>query len=84
MKNKLTIIFLATGILLAVGIPYFSKAQTLTDYSSNSRIKNNRSSRLGGPNPGGNPDVPIDGGISLLVAAGAAYGIKKARDSRKK
>ncbi|MHB1277095.1 MAG: PID-CTERM protein-sorting domain-containing protein [Bacteroidia bacterium] len=29
------------------------------------------------------PPVPLDGGISLLVAAGAAYGVKKFRDSRK-
>ena len=33
-------------------------------------------------NPGGG--VPIDGGASLLLAAGAAYGIKKAKDYRKK
>lgn len=30
------------------------------------------------------PDIPLDGGVSLLVAAGVAYGIKKVRDSRKK
>lgn len=38
------------------------------------------------PNPGGDPDakVPIDGGVSLLVAAGVAYGAKKAHDKRKK
>ena len=32
-----------------------------------------------------NPDtsVPIDGGASILVAAGVAYGIKKIRDKRK-
>ncbi len=29
-------------------------------------------------------DVPIDGGLSLLLAAGAAYGVKKYRDNRKK
>ena len=29
-------------------------------------------------------DVPIDGGLSLLVAAGVGYGIKKVRDERKK
>lgn len=29
------------------------------------------------------PPVPLDGGLSLLVAAGAAYGVKKFRDSRK-
>ena len=28
--------------------------------------------------------VPIDGGISILIAAGIGYGIKKARDQRKK
>ena len=33
--------------------------------------------------PGDDPDVPIDGGVSLLVAAGAGYGIKRYRDSRK-
>ena len=35
--------------------------------------------------PGGDPDmaVPIDGGVSLLVAAGIAYGAKKAYDKRK-
>ncbi len=37
-------------------------------------------SGLGG-DPGG---APIDGGISLLVAAGIGYGAKKARDARKK
>ena len=34
--------------------------------------------------PGGGPDAPIDGGLSLLVAAGAAYGVKKYRDGKKK
>ena len=28
-------------------------------------------------------DVPIDGGLSLLVAAGVAYGAKKYRNARK-
>lgn len=27
--------------------------------------------------------VPIDGGLSLLIAAGVGYGVKKVRDSRK-
>jgi hypothetical protein len=33
----------------------------------------------------GNPDnnAPIDGGLSLLVAAGVGYGAKKLRDKRK-
>lgn len=35
-----------------------------------------------GPGPVFNP-VPLDGGISLLLAAGAAYGVKKAVNARK-
>jgi len=34
--------------------------------------------------PGCGPDCPIDGGLSILLAAGAAYGVKKYRDGRKK
>ena len=29
------------------------------------------------------PDLPFDGGVSLLVAAGVAYGAKQWRNSRK-
>jgi len=29
------------------------------------------------------PNVPIDGGLSILLAAGAAYGAKKVYDKRK-
>lgn len=29
-------------------------------------------------------EVPIDGGISALVIAGAAYGVKKLKDMKKK
>jgi hypothetical protein len=37
--------------------------------------------------PGGpedDPDVPIDGGLSLLVAAGVGYAVKKGYAKRKK
>ena len=34
-------------------------------------------------NPTGEVDVPFDGGVSLLVAAGVAYGVKEWRDNRK-
>jgi hypothetical protein len=40
------------------------------------------------PDPGGDPGsagggVPVDGGLALLLAAGASYGAKKAYDYRK-
>ena len=31
-----------------------------------------------------NPNIPIDGGISALLVAGAGYGIKKIYDNKKK
>jgi len=33
--------------------------------------------------PGCGPDCPIDGGLSLLIAAGVGYGVKKYRDKKK-
>ncbi|MFY0605091.1 MAG: hypothetical protein JXR10_00150 [Cyclobacteriaceae bacterium] len=33
---------------------------------------------------GAPPATPIDGGLSILLAAGGAYGLKKLRDSKKK
>lgn len=35
----------------------------------------------GGPSP---TAVPIDGGASLLLAAGVGYGLKKLRDQRRR
>ena len=32
--------------------------------------------------PGPCPDCPIDGGLALLIAAGAGYGIKKYREQK--
>jgi hypothetical protein len=34
--------------------------------------------------PGNDPNVPVDGGISALLAAGAIYGIKKIKENRRK
>ena len=34
--------------------------------------------------PGGGPDAPIDGGLSLLLAAGTAYGVKKYKSMNRK
>lgn len=41
----------------------------------------------GGPGPTppvGPTDVPLDGGVSLLLAGGVAYGIKHLKNRRKK
>ncbi len=41
----------------------------------------------GGPGgePGGDPDlIPIDGGLGFLLAAGVGYGVKKAREFRRR
>lgn len=47
-------------------------------------IPSSVSAQPGDPGGGGDPDVPIDGGIGLLIAAGALFGSKKIYDSRKR
>ena len=45
------------------------------------------SAAIAQPEGNGSPaanDVPIDGGLSILLAAGVAYGAKKGYDKRKK
>ena len=32
--------------------------------------------------PGDDPDVPIDGGVGFLIAAGIAFGVKKIRETK--
>jgi hypothetical protein len=34
--------------------------------------------------PGDNPDAPLDGGVSILIAAGVGYGAKKMQEARKR
>ena len=38
----------------------------------------------GGPTPGAATAVPIDGGASLLLAGGVAYGLRRLRQSRRR
>ena len=70
MKNK-QMIRLAMGLLVIAFslLPYIMMAQ------------NGPGDPCGGP---GLPECPIDGGISLLLAAGVGYGVKRYRDARKK
>ena len=37
--------------------------------------------QIGGPTP---PAAPIDGGLSLLIAGGIGYGVKKIRENKRK
>ena len=34
--------------------------------------------------PGSDVDAPIDGGLSLLIAGGVGYGIKKSREKKER
>ena len=57
--------------------------QKLTLYSIFSALLLILPGLLFAQDPGGGPDAPIDGGLSILLAAGAAYGVKKYRVRRK-
>lgn len=66
-------IFLLRTIYAAAGCVLFTAAAAVAQPSS------------GGPTPVPQPTgVPIDGGVSLLLAAGGAYGLKRLRASRAK
>ncbi len=69
MKKKLSFIVLINVLVVILCfMPGFSMAQVDPNPAD----------------PGGDPDLPIDGGVTVLVAAGIGYGIKKIRDERKK
>ena len=70
MKNFTSLfrLSLAAGLLL-LAAPSFAQPDT------------------GGPQPGNTPaatGVPLDGGISLLAAAGVGLGLKKLRERRRR
>ncbi|HSI91614.1 MAG TPA: hypothetical protein VK927_10890 [Adhaeribacter sp.] len=75
MKNSFDLIRKAFAVLLISGLSLGAYAQ-------------GQGPGDGGPTPTDPPpdpaEIPIDGGASLLVAGGVAYGIKKLRDHRRK
>lgn len=73
MKLKL---FFLSMIIIFCTIPVISFSQLTDPFSSPVQSA---------PPPPPDPvDTPIDGGLSLLLAAGVGYGIKKVRDQRRK
>lgn len=73
MKNKLRLeIFLASFLLMS-SISLFSQVPPPVTGGG-----------TGSPSCWPPPCVPIDGGISMLIVAGAALGAKKLYDTRKK
>ena len=73
MKSKLLLVIL---LITCNALPISSFAQLSEPFSSPEQSA---------PPPPPDPvDTPIDGGLSILIGAGVVYGIKKARDQRKK
>ena len=60
------------AILLTDGMPGLQDVMNLDDPSSGDEGLGTEN----GPSPG---DIPVDGGLSLLLAAGAAYGVRRVR-----
>ena len=65
------------GFLVAI-VTLFS----ISDLIAQSGRQGAGRSASGGNGGGGGENVPIDGGAALLLAAGAAYGIKKIKENR--
>ncbi len=63
----------------------YLRANSNNGHGNNDKGQGNND-RPGNPGnaPGHNKNAPFDTGIGILIAAGAAYGLKKAYDKRKK
>jgi hypothetical protein len=88
MKNKKAILSAACLLLIYLAPNQAAAQSTRREYApASDHLLNYGSSpnlnSITSEDPGGNPDVPLDGGISLLVAAGVALGAKKAHAARK-
>mgnify|MGYP000038170067 CR=1 FL=1 len=74
MKMKFSLLRLL--IIFFMVLPRVSFAQLTEPFSET--VQN-------APPPPADPvDTPIDGGLSILIGTGVAYGIKKIRDERKR
>jgi len=71
ITNNINVSQLIKIIYLLIVILYISKFSAYAD--------------SGPSDPGVDPDsAPIDGGLSLLIAGGVGYGVKKLRKKKKK
>ena len=70
MKQQYIIIAVITLIFISFAFPSLAQLEL-------PRVR----SIFDAPTP---PAAPIDGGLSLLIAAGAGYGVKKLREKRNK
>lgn len=96
-KNSINKFLLSFALFMAVGLTTvaqegevyidesdFSEIDFSTGGSSLQQAFSDLSAAVeNGPDPGGDP-TPIDGGLSLLLAAGVGYGAKRLRKNRKK
>ena len=69
-------------------VTVFTTVATAPVYSQSQQIQDDDELEveddMGLPDDPDPVDTPIDGGLTLLLAAGAGYGVKKYRDGRKK
>lgn len=70
--NRITIRILAAVLILNLTLGLTAQSQLIPEPSDD---------LIGTPDPGS--DVPLDGGLSLLLAAGAAYGMRRIRRGSK-
>ena len=79
MKNVIIKLAFLTMSFFAANHSAFSQSCNRTSSTQD----NDMHGKLGN-NRGQEVHAPIDGGLGILVAAGIVYGIKRARDRRKK
>lgn len=81
MKKKISKV-LFTVMFLFWGLSVW--AQGPPPFDDNTQDANNGTGSGSGGSGSSRNDTPLDGGLSILLAAGAAYGVKKYKSRNKK
>lgn len=80
MKKNMVLVLLTMGLLIGT-----SSQANARGRSRNSRVRFNPPGNSGNaPGHKKNTDAPFDGGLIVLISAGALYSIKRAYDQSKK
>lgn len=85
LKSLFTILFIFGSALALTSSAQFGSSYPPASTTPEPFADQNGPSATAPPSLPQDPvDVPIDGGVSVIIGAGVLYGLKKVRDQRKK
>lgn len=86
MNSKMNISKLLGALIIILALTFSTSSYAITgldDGGGSASTSESKSHSGDSKSDGGGDAVPLDGGLSVLLLGGAAFGIKKLRDSKK-